>query len=75
MVPCGESTETHSDLDQAACSALLLAKKYSDSEPVLGHGVPADALERGRRILAIEFHDASDRSNGFAGATGTADSH
>ncbi len=42
-----------SDLDFAACSALRFADTLGAETPTLAAGVPADALERGRRMMTL----------------------
>jgi hypothetical protein len=45
------------DLDLAACSALGFAEMFGAGVPELGPGVPADALERGRRFRELLGRD------------------
>jgi hypothetical protein len=50
-VVVGESVmSSTAELEWAAFDALLLAEIHGSSSVTLGAGVPADALDRGRRV-------------------------
>jgi hypothetical protein len=50
QVSGGGVTAKHTDLDVAACSAVRLAELMGATRIELGEGVPADAVERGRKL-------------------------
>jgi hypothetical protein len=53
-VPCGAGLQaTWRDLDAAAYSALEFARLLKAGVPILGDGVPLDALTRGAALAEI----------------------